>query len=140
MLMYSMWTSTEDQAILIDSSLAYLQPPTDLIQEALTILFRTPNLPLAGLVMQQYFGLGSKPITNKTPQFLRLEHATSFIFDFVALRFTYFYDKLQEISAGASSTLNALAALQEKELHAVAESVMDALPFQGMLDHGKDTG
>ena len=90
--------------------------------------------------MQQYFGLGSKPITNETLQFFWLEHATSFVFNFVALRFTYFYDELQEISAGASLTLNALATLQEKELHAAAESVMDTLPFQGMLDHGEDTG
>ena len=67
--MYFMWTSTEEQAISFNYNLAYLQLPTDLVQEALTILFRTPSLPLADLVMQQYFGLGSKPVTNETLQF-----------------------------------------------------------------------
>ena len=84
--LYFMWTSTEEKAISVDYLLAYLQPPNDLVQEDLTILFSTWSLPLAGLVMQQYFGLGNKPITNETLQILRLEHATSFVFKFVALK------------------------------------------------------
>ena len=131
--MYFMWTSSEERAISVDSSLAYLQPPTDLVQEALTILFRTPNLPLAGLVTQQYFGLGSKPITNETLQFLRLEHATSFVFDFVTEKFTCQTSSLEKVTAGASSALKTLAASRERQLLEAAESAV-AFPVQGMLN------
>ena len=68
--MYFVWTSTEEKAISVDYSLAYLQPPMDLIQEALTIIFSTPSLPLASLIMKQYFGLGDESITNETLQLL----------------------------------------------------------------------
>ena len=137
--MYFLWTSREEQAISVDSSLAYLQPPTDLVQEALTILFRTPNLPLAGLVMQQYFGLNIELVTNKTLQFLRLEHATSFVFEFVARKFIGQTDALQNVGAGTSSDLETLAASQERKLHAAAEEAV-AFPFYGMLDRGEHTG
>jgi hypothetical protein len=137
--MYFMWTSTEEKAMSINSNLDYLRPPTDLVQKALTILFRTPNLPLAGLVTQQYFGLGSKPITNETLQFLRLEHATSFVFDFVASKFVAQTKALRKLPAGASSALKALAASREEEIHVAAESAV-AFPFHGMLDRGEDTG
>ncbi|KDR77443.1 hypothetical protein GALMADRAFT_138554 [Galerina marginata CBS 339.88] len=139
--MYFMWTSAEEQAISRDGSLAYLQPPTDLVQEALTFLFRTPNLPLAGLVMQQYFSLGDNPVTNETLQFLRIEHAPSFVFNFVAEKFVDQTASLQRVTADTSLSLKvkALAASQEMELHAAAESAV-TLPFHGMLDRGEDTG
>lgn len=137
--MYFMWTSTEEKAISVDYSLAYLQPPTDLVQEALTILFSTSSLPLAGLVMQQYCGLGDESITNERLQILRLENATSFVFDFVALKFIEQTASLKKVAAGASPALKTLAASRDRELHAAAESAV-AFPFQGMLDRGEDTG
>jgi hypothetical protein len=135
--MYFMWTSKEEQAISIDYKLAYLQPPTDLVQEALTILFSTPNVPLAGLITQQYFGLSSNTVTKETLQFLSLEHATSFVFNFVANKFVNQTTALQQLPAGASSTIKALAASREKEIHAAAELAV-AFPFHGMLDRDRD--
>ena len=61
--------------------------------------------------MQQYFGLGSKPITNETLQILRLDHATSFVLEFVANKFINQTEELQELPAGASSRVKALAAV-----------------------------
>jgi hypothetical protein len=142
--MYFVWTSKEEHAISVDCSLAYLQPPTELVQEALTILFTTPDLPLAGLVMQQYYGLGNKPITNETLQFLRLEQATSVVFKFVGHKFINQTNSLEEVEVNgpiASSRLKALAASREKQLREMTESAVN-FPFQGMLDRvsGEDTG
>ena len=134
-----MWTSTEEKAISVDYSLAYLRSPTDLVQEALTILFSTPSLPLAGLIMQQYCKLGDESVTNETLKILQLEHASCFIFNFVTLEFINQTKALQKLLAGASSTLKALAASREEEIHVAAESAV-AFPFHEMLDCGEDTG
>ncbi|KIM35115.1 hypothetical protein M413DRAFT_79731 [Hebeloma cylindrosporum] len=76
--LWFIWSSKEADAISNDQSLAYLRPPEELIQEALTLLFSTPSdVPLAALILKQYFRLGDDPITNKTVEFLRLQHAPS---------------------------------------------------------------
>ena len=137
--MYFMWTSTEEKAISVDYALAYLRPPTDLVQEALTILFSTSSLPLAGLVMQQYCRLGDESVTDETLKILRLEHASSSVFNFIALEYVHQTASLRKVAAGASSALKTLAASRDRELHAAAESAV-AFPFQGMLDRGEDTG
>jgi len=85
--LWFIWSNKEEQAISNNPSLAYLQPPNELIQEALTLLFAIPNVPLAGLIIQQYFTLGNDPITNQTIEFLCLQYAPSFFFKFTAKRF-----------------------------------------------------
>ena len=64
---------------------------------------------------------------------------TQAIFDFVTLEYVNQTAGICKVAVGASSDLQTLVASQNRELHAVAESVV-AFPFQGMLDHGEDTG
>ena len=82
--LWFIWSSKEEQAILDNPSLAYLQPPNKLIQQVLTILFSILDVPLAGLILQQYFRIGKDPITNKTIEFLCLQYAPPFVFQFTA--------------------------------------------------------
>ena len=137
--MYFMWTSTEEKAISVDKSLAYLKPPVDLVQEALTILFSTPGLPLAGLVMQQYCRLGDKPVTKDTLEILRLEHATSFVFDFVAHQFVNQTASLRRVESSAAGALETLTATRNRELLVATEAAV-TFPFQGMIERGEETG
>jgi hypothetical protein len=76
------WSSTEEQAISNNPSLAYLRLPNELIQQALIMLFTIPNVPLAGLILQQFYRLRNDPVTNKTIEFLALQHMSSFVFTF----------------------------------------------------------
>ena len=95
--LWFVWSSKEEQAILDNPSLAYLQPPNELIQQALTVLFSVPDVPLAGLILQQYFRIGNDPITNKTIEFLCLQYAPSFVFEFTAKIFLGQEDSLKYI-------------------------------------------
>ncbi|KDR76619.1 hypothetical protein GALMADRAFT_67036, partial [Galerina marginata CBS 339.88] len=61
--LWFVWSNKEEQAISGNPSLAHLRPPDALIQDALTLLFSIPSLPLAGLVLQQYYLLGNDPAT-----------------------------------------------------------------------------
>ena len=69
---------------------------------------------------------------------MRLDHATSFIFEFVANKFINQTEALQELPACASSRAKALAASREKEIHEAAESAVP-FPFHGMLGRNEDT-
>ncbi|KAF8811665.1 hypothetical protein BYT27DRAFT_7276416 [Phlegmacium glaucopus] len=102
------WTCTEEQAIRSDRRLSYLEPPVEMVQQALMLLFSSPNLPLAGLIMKKYFKLGNDPITNETLDLLRLEHAPS-------------------------SDLKLLVESRKREHQAAAEAAA-SFPAQGMLD------
>lgn len=136
---YFLWTNTEEQAILIDKSLNHLRPPTDLVQEALTILFTTPTVPLAGLVIQQYYGLGDKNITKETLQFMQLECATSSVFEYVATKFINQTTSLEKVSNKTTSHLKSLAASREKDIQTEVDAAV-VFPFQGMIDHEEHTG
>ena len=76
------WTSTEEEVIRKDHRLSYLEPPVKMVQQALTLLFTSLSLPLAGLIMQKYYKLGNDHITNETLDLLQLEHAPSLVFNF----------------------------------------------------------
>ena len=62
--------------------LSYLRSPDLLAEAALASLFDAPNVPLAGLIIQQYFDLGANSVDNKTLEFLCLQYAPSFVFEF----------------------------------------------------------
>ena len=134
--LWFVWSDKEEQAISRNSHLAYLRPPNELIQQALTILFAVPNIPLAGLILQQYFRLGSDPITNKTIEFLCLEYAPSFVFDFTANRFLHQQGLLEEIrlrtQESIDADLKALKVLQDNQHQAAAEAA-SSFPYQGLL-------
>ncbi|KAF8886713.1 hypothetical protein CPB84DRAFT_1850058 [Gymnopilus junonius] len=51
------WSKKEEDTIAANSKLAYLHPPNEVLQNALQILFQSPSLPLATLVMKRFFNL-----------------------------------------------------------------------------------
>jgi hypothetical protein len=134
--LWFVWSNKEEERISTNSSLAYLRPPNDLIEQALKTLFGVPNIPLAGLVLQQFYRLGNDPITNKTLEFLRLEHAPSFVFEFTVTQFLGQGRLLKETSRRTQddidADLTALKASQENQCHAVAEA-SSSFPYHGLL-------
>jgi hypothetical protein len=136
--LWFVWSNKEEQAISNNHSLAYLRPPNELIQQALTMLFTVPNLPLAGLIMQQYFKLGNDPITNKTIEFLCLEYAPSFVFDFVSEKFLKQGRSLEQIRLGRTqeaidADLTALEVSQMNQHQAAAGAASSSFTYNGLL-------
>jgi hypothetical protein len=135
--LWFVWSNKEEQAISRNPSLAYLRPPNELIQQALTTLFTVPNVPLAGLLIQQFYRLGNDPITNKTLDFLRLEHATSFIFEFTVEKFLRQAGLLEQTRLGMTqetidADLMAVKVSQESQRQAAAEAA-SSFPYHGLL-------
>jgi hypothetical protein len=135
--LWFVWSNKEEEAISMNSSMAYLRPPNELIQQALTMLFTVPNIPLVGLVLQQFYRLGNDPVTNKTLEFLRLQHAPSFVFKFVEVNFLRQGDVLEQTRLGRTqenidTDLTALKVSQENERQAVAEAA-SSFPYHGLL-------
>jgi hypothetical protein len=130
--LWFIWSNKEEEAISKDHSLDYLQPSKELIKEALICLFSTPNIPLAGLIIQRYYRLGNDPITNQTMDFLQLQHASSFVFEFTAQRFLNQEPSLQQIGKTADASLRALKVSQNNEIQVAAQAA-SSFPYQGLL-------
>jgi len=130
--LWFVWSNREEQAISNDHSLAYLQPPEELIEEALTRLFSTPDVPLAALILQRYFMLGNDPITDKTVEFLRLQYAPSFVFEFTEKRFLRQEHILHQMGATADTALSALKVSRDNEIQKAAQ-VASSFPYHGLL-------
>lgn len=137
--LWFIWSNKEEQAISNNPALAYLRPPNELIQNALTILFSTPGVPLAGLVIQQYFRLGNDPITNKTLEFLRLQYAPTFVFNYTADRFLKQESLLQQTEATADARLEVLRASRDNSIKATAHAA-SFYPYQGLLATVEEPG
>ena len=60
-LLWFTWTSTEEQAVRKDHRLSCLAPPVKMVQQALMLLFTSPNLPLVAVIMQKYFNQTLRP-------------------------------------------------------------------------------
>jgi hypothetical protein len=127
------WTSTEEQEIRKDHRLSYLEPPVEMVQQALTLLFTSPNLPMAGLIMKKYFKLGNDPITNETLDLLRLDHAPSYVFQFTAMEFINQTSAIRRTETFASKALKSLVESRKQE-HEVAAKAAASFPAQGMLE------
>ena len=134
--LWFIWSNKEEEAISNDPSLAYLRPPNELIQQALTTLFTVPNVPLAGLILQQYYRLGNDPVTNKTIEFLSLQHATSFVFEFTTELFLGQERSLKQIHLRTRESIDAdlmaLKVSQENRHKAAAENA-SSFPYDGLL-------
>ena len=137
------WSNKEEEAILNKPSLARLRPPNELILDALTKLFSVSNVPLAGLVLQQYYRLGNDPITNKTLEFLRLQHAPSFVYEFIVTQFIGQERLLDETRLGRTqedidADLTALKVSQENR-HLAAAEASSSFPYPGLLTTRRQT-
>jgi hypothetical protein len=135
--LWFVWSSTEEQAISNNSSLAYLRPPNKLIQQALTMLFTVPNVPLAGLILQQFYRLGNDPVTNKTIGFLTLQHASSFVFTFTVKKYLRQEGSLEQTPLGwtqenIDADLMALKVSLENQHQTVADAA-STFPYLGLL-------
>jgi hypothetical protein len=127
----------EEQAISNNHSLAYLRLPNELIQQALTMLFTVPNVPLAGLILQQFYRLGNDPVTNKTIEFLILQHASSFVFTFTIKKYLRHEGSLKQTQLGRTqenidADLTALKASLENQCWTVADAA-STFPYHGLL-------
>jgi hypothetical protein len=134
--LWFVWSKEEEEAISRDPSLAYLRPPNELIQQALTMLFNVPNVPLAGLILQQFYKLGEYPNTNKAVELLSVRDASSFVFDFIVGEFLGQERSLQQIRLGRTqenidAILTALKVSQE-EKHQAAAEVASSFPYHGL--------
>jgi hypothetical protein len=126
------WTSAEEQAIRSDHRISYLEPPVEMVQKALTLLFSSPNLPLATLIMKRYFRLGDDPITNETLNLLRLEHAPSRVFQITADIFIFHDSNIQQTEASLSRDLKLLVESHNQRHYDAAEAAA-SFPTEGML-------
>ena len=130
--LWFVWSNKEEEAISRDSSLAYLRPPNELIQTALTMLLSVPDVPLAGLILQQYYRLGNDASLNKTIDFLRLQVAPSFVHDFIVDKFlrqdrSLQYIRLERTQEDIDNNLMVLKSSQEKQHQTAAEAALYGL-------------
>ena len=129
------WTNVEEQAIRSDHRLSYLEPPTEMVQQALSLLFKSPSLPLAGLILKRYYRLGNDPITNETLDLLRLEHAPSTVFQITTGIFLNQTSAIRqtESSESASRVMKLLVESRKQEHQAAAEASV-SFPAERMLE------
>lgn len=137
--LWFIWSNKEEEAISRDRSLPYLRPPEELIEEALTHLFSTSDVPLAGLIIKEYFKLGDDNITDETLEFLRLQHASSLVFELTAKRFLSQHHSLQQVEATADASLRALKVSRGNEIQAAAHAA-SSFPYQGLLTTVEERG
>ena len=100
------------------------------------LLTPVPDIPLASLIIEQYYKLGNDPLTNKTLDFLRLRHAPSFVSQFVIDRFLRQGDLFDQTLLGQTqedidAKLTALKVSQENRHQAVAEAA-SSFPYLGL--------
>ena len=142
--LWFVWSNKEEEAISNNPSLSYLRPPNELIQQALTTLFSVPDIPLAALILQQFYRLGNDPVTNKTVEFLRLQHAPSFVFKFITEEFLCQGKLLDHMCLGQTqedidANLMALKVSQDKQHEAAAEAA-SSFPSLGLLASKRQAG
>jgi hypothetical protein len=135
--LWFVWSIKEEEAISNHPSMTYLRPPDELIQQALIKLLAVPNIPLAGLILQQYYRLGDDPVTNKTIEFLSLRNATSFVFEFTTRNFLRQEDSLVQTRLGRTQEsidddLRALKVSQDNRRQAAAEAA-SSFPYHSLL-------
>jgi hypothetical protein len=101
------------------------------------MLFTVPNVPLAGLILQQFYRLGNDPVTNKTIEFLALQHVSSFVFMFTVEKYLRQEGSLEQTRLGRTqenidADLTALKASLENQRRTVADAA-STFPYHGLL-------
>ncbi|KAF8905269.1 hypothetical protein CPB84DRAFT_1745581 [Gymnopilus junonius] len=121
----------EEKAIWYNISLSYLQPPVDLVQQALTLIFDSPSAPLAALILTKYLALGES-LTNETLDLLRLEHAPSSVVRFIEKQTNCQLSTLFETEALALQALHTLL-MECRDANQIAAESAAAFPTQTMI-------
>jgi hypothetical protein len=101
------------------------------------MLFTIPNVPLAGLILQQFYRLGNNPVTNKTIEFLALQHVSSFVFTFTVEKYLQQEVSLEQTWLGwtqenIDADLMALKVSLENQCRTVADAA-STFPYHGLL-------
>ena len=101
------------------------------------MLFTVPDLPLAGLILQQFYRLGNNPINNKTIKFLSLQHAPSFVFQLIIdknLRQDESINqiRLERTQEDIDANLTALKVSQENQCQAAAQDSIMSFSYHGL--------
>jgi hypothetical protein len=115
------WTSAEEQAIRSDHRLSYLEPPVEMVQQSLALLFSSPDLPLASLIITKYYRLGDDPVTNETLDLLRLHHAPSVVLEIAEKIFINESSDIHHADTSASRELKLLVESRRRGHQAAAE-------------------
>ncbi|KAF8180869.1 hypothetical protein BJ912DRAFT_929191 [Pholiota molesta] len=139
--LWFVWSKDEERLMERDRLYEMLRPPNDLIQSAMTKLFNNPstNIPLASLVIRNYYNLGSNPVTNETVNLLKYKEAPSFVLHYTTKVFLSQDDELARLGADIDSTLTSV--LQTKRAQQLAASVADAdVPTQTMIEGDSKRG
>jgi hypothetical protein len=133
--LWFVWSKEEERAIQHDRALSFLKPPNALIQDALSHLFNNPssNIPLAGLIINRYYNMGSDPVTNDTVKFLKFKEAPSFVLDYMIKIFLDQTSALERVNHQTDETLKALLNARREEQRSM--SLTEAtIPTQTMLE------
>ena len=129
------WTSTEEKMIRNNHRLSYLEPPVEMVQETLSILFSSPDLPLASLIIKKYYRLGDDPITNETLDLLRLDHAASAVFEATVDIFIRRDSDIEHAETSAKDLK--LLAESRRHRHQAAAELAASFPAEEMLEGSK---
>ncbi len=130
------WSIKEEQLIDRDSSLSYLRPPNEIIQNALSFLTKSPQrLPLAAFTMKCFLRADyDGPLKKETLRVLDPRSASSFVLEIMKDLFLSQYTSLTELSSipeGTDWLADALAAIPED--HRRAAEAAASVPQQVML-------
>jgi hypothetical protein len=133
--LWFVWSKEEERAILHDRSLSFLKPPNSLIQEALSHLFNNPSstIPLAGLIINRYYNMGSDPVTNETVKLLKFKEAPSFVLESTTRIFLGQTTELERINEQTDENLKALLISRREEQRALSLAEA-AVPTQTMIE------
>ncbi|KJA21890.1 hypothetical protein HYPSUDRAFT_55211 [Hypholoma sublateritium FD-334 SS-4] len=130
------WSIKEEQLIGRDSSLSYLRPPNELIQNALSFLSKSPqSLPLAAFTMKCFFRADyDGPLQKETLRVLDARSASSFVLKIMKDLFLSQYTTLTEFTAvpeAMDQLADAMAAIPEDQRRAAEAAA--SVPQQIML-------
>lgn len=131
------WTAHTERKIVESPILRNLKPPIHLLQTALTLMFRTPSLPMWAFLIRNFRGTENEYLTKNAMEFFSYNDTTQAIKDFL-------YNTLKEEEWPAmlaalqkpreELALEVSAVLEEQRRMITARAAEDAPATQGMLE------
>ncbi|KAH9475823.1 hypothetical protein JR316_0011383 [Psilocybe cubensis] len=135
------WCAIAEQAIINNPTLRYLEPPANLVWDALEkFLNRFPSVPLAGLILRSYFRFHDRPL-HSTKHILRMEHSTSLVTKYMYEKFASQTDKVKaameenQVEATVAELREIVSRAMDMDL-AEAERAIANLPTHDWMDKG----
>ncbi|KAH9477530.1 hypothetical protein JR316_0009750 [Psilocybe cubensis] len=130
-----------EQAIINNPTLRYLEPPANLVWDALEkFLNQFPSVPLAGLILRSYFRFHDCPL-HSTKHILRMEHSTLLVTKYMYEKFALQTDKVKaameenQVEATVAELREIVSRAMDMDL-AEAERAIANLPTHNWMDKG----